>query len=52
MHLREKNSPARRLVTQGDRKMKSHMDDSVKWVLFLTSLTICLIVAGLATTGV
>ena len=29
--------------------MKSHMDGEVKWVWFLTSLTILFIVTGLAT---
>jgi hypothetical protein len=31
--------------------MKSHMDGEVKWVWFLTSLVICLIVTGIATAG-
>jgi hypothetical protein len=32
--------------------MKSPMDSSVKWVWFLTSLTICILVTSLANTGI
>jgi hypothetical protein len=43
----EKNPP----IAQGDLQMKSHIEGEVKWVLFLTSITIFLIVTGLVTTG-
>jgi hypothetical protein len=34
-----------------ETNMESHMDGEVKWVRFLTSLMICLIVTGIATAG-